>query len=437
MANSKSITITKGVNGLKINNPTDYPLIGSCRQGAVFRLSEKRCLKIYYTKKKAKMEQEALKAGQHLSFMPKVYKSGPNYVIMDYFNAPTLKDYLKDSMYMQESMAKKLLAILKGLRASGYSVHDVHLSHILVVENEELKVINHTNAFKRNQHVPIKLLRDLKLILLKDSFLAHVKNLEPEIYEEWDHYFNESDIDFRDIEVEFGRSGKAVRINRALPLPLIGKGHQGAVYRVNYDQCVKIYPSSNSAKKEKDVLLSYKHLPFLPKVYETGQQYVLMEYLFGPDLNSFLKEQRNFQRPLPEYLTRQILDMLKMMKAEGFKLIDAPLRHTFYTVNGLKLIGHVYSFTREQNRPIELFKDLQLLDYLDEFLKQVKEIDPKIYKEWVKSPIPLIRKKINYVGPHIKDESIEDIMTPGEIVEKILLKDPTTEINYDEKLLIY
>ncbi|WP_199228145.1 protein kinase family protein [Salipaludibacillus keqinensis] len=433
MEDIKSITVTKGEGTLDIINPTNFPLIGHGTQGAVFKLSEKRCVKIYANKEQATMEEEALKAGQHLSFMPKVFETGPNYIIMDYFNAPTLKEYLKNSMYMKESLAKKLLALLKELNQSGYSMVDAPLRHIFVLENEELKVIDHVNAFKREHPVPIKLLRELKLILLKESFLMHVAKLEPKIYREWQNFFNEREIDFRNIEVVTGGSGNSVNVNSALPLPLVGQGHQGAVYRVSDDQCVKIYPNSDNAKQEKEVLVSCQHLPFIPRVFETSTNYILMEYLLGPDLNSFLKKQRAFQRSLPEFITRQILEMLKTMKDEGFKLIDAPLRHTILTINGLKLIDHVYSFTREQERPLELFKDLSLLNYLDPFLEQVKSMDLEIYHDWTNTPLPPIQEKINYTGPHIQDEEKLNIKTPEQIVKEILIRDNSITLNHQER----
>ena len=44
------------------------------------------------------------------------------------------------------------------------------------------------------------------------------------------------------------------------------------------------------------------------------------------------------------------------MEKSGFKQIDAPLRHIIITKNGFKLVDHVYSFSREQNKPLELFE---------------------------------------------------------------------------------
>lgn len=381
----KSITVTKGEKTLEIHNPTNYSLIGIGTQGAVFKLSEDRCVKIYSDPVQAKMEMEALKAGKHLSCLPQVYDSGSNYVVMDYFNAPTLKEYLKNCTYIPESIATKLLYMLKELQKARFTMVDAPLRHIFVLENEELKVVDHVNAFKRNHPVPLKLLRDLKIILLKDSFLARVKKLEPDTYKKWMSYFKQNKLDFRNIPVLAGGSGEGVKVDSAITQTLIGAGHQGAVYRVSEDRCVKIYGKPQHAKQEKQVLLSSRKLPFIPKVYETGSNYMVMEYLSGPDLNTYLKK----QPALTEDITRRLLTILKTMKKSGFRQIDAPLRHIIITSNGFKLVDHVYSFTREQDRPLELFKDLRERNFLDSFLEQVYILDPHTYKEWTRTPIPL------------------------------------------------
>ncbi|WP_375091303.1 hypothetical protein ACDZ29_28190 (plasmid) [Peribacillus sp. RS7] len=385
MEDFKTITVTKGEKSLEIDNPTTYPLIGMGAQGAVFKLSEDKCVKIYSDPVQAKMEEEAFKAGQHLPFMPVVYDTGSNYIVMEYFNAPTLKEYLRNCTYIPDSIVKKLLYILKELKQAKFTMIDAPLRHIFVVGNEELKVIDHVNSFKRMHPVPLKLLRDLKIILLKDSFLAQVKKLDPDTFNEWDNYFNQNSLDFRNITVLSGGSGNGVKVDSAITQTLIGKGHQGAVYRVSEDKCVKLYGKTEHANEEKKVLLSSQDLPFIPKVFETGPNYILMEYLLGPDLNTFLKK----QPVLSEEITRRLLYILKTMEKSGFKQIDAPLRHIIITRDGFKLVDHVYSFSREQKRPLELFKDLRERNFLDSFLEQVREIDPDTYAEWTKTPIPL------------------------------------------------
>ncbi|MFB6803472.1 hypothetical protein ACFCVU_20235 [Peribacillus butanolivorans] len=385
MEDFKTITVSKGEKSLEIHNPTTYPLIGMGAQGAVFKLAEDKCVKIYSDPVQARMEEEALKAGQHLPFMPVVYETGSNYIVMEYFNAPTLKEYLRNCTYIPDSIVKKLLYILKELKQAKFTMIDAPLRHIFVLGNEELKVIDHVNSFKRMHPVPLKLLRDLKIILLKDSFLAQVKKLEPDTFNEWENYFNHNSLDYRNIPVLSGGSGSGVKVDSAITQTLIGKGHQGAVYRVSEDQCVKLYGKTEHANQEKKVLLSSQDLPFIPKVFETGPNYILMEYLLGPDLNTFLKK----QSVLSEDITRRLLYILKTMEKSGFKQIDAPLRHIIITRNGFKLVDHVYSFSREQKRPLELFKDLRERNFLDSFLEQVQAIDPDTHAEWTKTPIPL------------------------------------------------
>lgn len=395
MKDFKSIKVTKVLKTLLIDNPTDYPLIGMGSQGAVFKLSEKKCVKIYTDLLQAKMEAEALKAGQHLTFFPRLYETGLNFVVMEYFNAPTLKEYLRNCTYIPESITKKLLSILQGMKQANFTMIDAPLRHIFVMENEELKVIDHVNAFKRQHPVPLKLLRDLNMILLKDSFLSRVKKTDPDTYQIWEKHFAEHTFNYKDIPVTSGGSGKAVKVESSVTQPLIGKGYQGAVYRISEDKCVKIYGKPEHCNKEKEVLLSNQHLSFIPKVYETGSNYIVMEYLMGPNLNQYLKKQSN----LSEDITRRLLEIITTMEKSGFKQIDAPLRHIFVTNEGFKLVDHVFSYSIEQDRPLELFQNLNEREFLSPFLEQVKTIDPKTYVQWTSKPIPLTHEDSEITAP--------------------------------------
>lgn len=389
MKGFKKIRVTKGDKTLIIDYPTRYPLIGMGSQGAVFQLSDKKCVKIYVDPVQAKMEAEALRAGQHLPYFPTLYQAGENFIVMEYFDGPNLKEYLKNCTYIPDTITKKLIDMLKDMEKTGFTMIDAPLRHIFVMDNEELKVVDHVNAFKRQHPVPLKLLRDLNIILLKDSFLSQVEKLAPDLYQKWNDYFDHENIDFRDVAVRSGGSGKGVKVESNVPLPLIGKGHQGAVFRISEDRCVKLYGKEQQCEQEKEVLLSCQDLSFIPTVYETGPNYVVMEFLNGPDLNSFLKTQRE----LPIEVTKELLHILKQMKEKEFKLIDAPLRHVFITKNGYKMVDHVFAFTRNQKRPLELFQNLYERDFLDDFLEQVKELDPDLHAEWTKEPIPLEEKK--------------------------------------------
>jgi predicted Ser/Thr protein kinase len=390
MEDFRLISVTKGPKTLLIDNPTSFPLIGMGAQGAVFKLSEERCVKIYSNTLQAQMELEALKTGQHLSFFPRLYDYGDNYIVMEYFNAPTLKEYLRNCTYIPERFTRKLLSILNEMRQAQFTMVDAPLRHIFVLENEELKVIDHVNAFKRIHPVPLKLLRDLNMMLLKESFLSQVRKMEPKTFELWQQYFNENKLDYRNIPVYSGGDGEGVKVDSAISQTLIGAGHQGAVYRIAENRCVKIYGKPEHCNMEKTILLANQELSFIPQVYETGDNYVVMEYLVGPDLNTFLKKQTT----LPLVVTKLLLEIVTSQKQAGFKQIDAPLRHVFVTNKGFKMVDHVYSFSRLQERPLELFQNLHERGFLTAFLEQVQILDPVTHAEWTKTPIPLTEEEV-------------------------------------------
>ncbi|MBT2602685.1 hypothetical protein J7E55_06385 [Bacillus sp. ISL-53] len=63
--------------------------------------------------------------------------------------------------------------------------------------------------------------------------------------------------------------------------PLIGKGAQGAVFKISSDKCVKICAKSEFAAKEGNVLKIAQESPAIPRLYDVGHNYIIMEYLEG------------------------------------------------------------------------------------------------------------------------------------------------------------
>ncbi|MFE4242176.1 hypothetical protein [Peribacillus butanolivorans] len=53
-------------------------------------------------------------------------------------------------------------------------------------------------------------------------------------------------------------------MDSAITQTLIGKGHQGAVYRVSEDQCVKLYGKTEHADQKKGSLIKSR-LAFYPE----------------------------------------------------------------------------------------------------------------------------------------------------------------------------
>lgn len=145
--------------------------------------------------------------------------------------------------------------------------------------------------------------------------------------------------DFKSIRVVSGEGEQHVEIiHNPTSYPLIGKGRQGAVFKISPDQCVKIYPKKENAKKEGMVLLVGQESTIVPRVYEIGENYIIMEYLDGSSLMQYLES----NQILSEKITNQILFLLKEMKRLKFTRLDARLKHIIVTKQGeLKVVDLV------------------------------------------------------------------------------------------------
>lgn len=185
MDDFREITINKTNEGLKINNPTNYELIGKGVQGAVFKLSEDRCIKMYAKERHCRRESEALNAGKDSSIVPNVFEVGPNYIVMEYIKGNSLKNYLKELRTISEPIAKQLVFVFKEMKRIGFTRIDASIRHFIVTDDGEIKIVDHVNSMKVQQDWPIKFFRALKKLKLIDMFLNHAKEMDSELYGEW------------------------------------------------------------------------------------------------------------------------------------------------------------------------------------------------------------------------------------------------------------
>jgi predicted Ser/Thr protein kinase len=190
MKDFKSIKITrisgnKGEKKFKVSNPTTYQLIGKGGQGVVFKLNEQQCVKIYEKQSTAEKEAYALNLGNELSFIPKVYEIGSNYIIMDYIKGKDLKTYLKENGKISKHITQQIITIAKELKRVGFKRINLPLRHLIITENDQIKVIDHVNSMNHEAPVPTDLIKGLKKLKQLDIFMKQVNQLDPEIYAKW------------------------------------------------------------------------------------------------------------------------------------------------------------------------------------------------------------------------------------------------------------
>ncbi|MDQ0218887.1 kinase [Peribacillus cavernae] len=180
----KSITVTRGEGHVEVNNPTDYPLIGKGIQGAVFKLSRRRCVKIYWSPNGARKEAQVMKDGQDSPLMPTLYEVGDNYIVMEYIEGQTLEDIMLEGG-ITESLTANILAMLDEMKRLNFSRVDAVARHVFITKRGGIKLIDHTNSYIKDSPYPKRLLNRFKRLNQLDTFLDHVERIEPKVYDEW------------------------------------------------------------------------------------------------------------------------------------------------------------------------------------------------------------------------------------------------------------
>jgi predicted Ser/Thr protein kinase len=184
--------------------------------------------------------------------------------------------------------------------------------------------------------------------------------------------------DFNRISVLHGPSIELIVKNHS-PYPMVDKGAHGAVFKISEDKCVKIYADEINCTLEAKVYTAAQASPIVPRLYEVGKNYIVMEFLPGTSLREYLIQKGR----MPSSIARQILFILKEMERLGFTRLDSALRHMIVNQNKeVKVIDIVYAYTRKDPKPVKLFTELKELGLVEEFMEKVKQLDSHLYEKW-------------------------------------------------------
>jgi RIO-like serine/threonine protein kinase len=167
-----------------IYNPTSYPFIGRGVHGAVFRLTEEACVKIYAEEQYKVMEEESYEKLKGFSCAPAVYELGSNYMVLEYMEGVILNHYLKDHD-IDEVMSVALLLILEELKDYGSEFADIELNNVIVKEDGSLKIFDFVNVYNNQRRIPFFMLNSLAKNKRLTTFMKHVKKYDPVRYKSW------------------------------------------------------------------------------------------------------------------------------------------------------------------------------------------------------------------------------------------------------------
>ncbi len=170
-----------------IYNPTPYPLVGRGVHGAVFRLTEDTCVKIYAEKQYRIMEEESYEKLKGFSWAPRVYELGSNYMVMEYIEGVIINHYLRDKD-IDELMSISLMLILEELKDYGVEFGDIELNNVIVQADGSLRIYDFVNIYNNQRKIPFFMLNSLAKNNRLKTFLKHVKKYDQARHKKWVKY---------------------------------------------------------------------------------------------------------------------------------------------------------------------------------------------------------------------------------------------------------
>lgn len=190
---------------------------------------------------------------------------------------------------------------------------------------------------------------------------------------------NRRRVEMKDFEKIVAKNRGAVTIQDLSGYTMLGKGADGSVFQLTSEKCVKVFINEDTRKKELDALKLGQSSPIIPKLFEYGTNYIVMEFVKGYNLKHLLRKEKK----LSEEIVKKILSMLNEMKAVGFKRLDIEVRHIFFNERGeIKVIDLKRAFNTNRSVPTKLLTGLKKLGFLKEFLDHVSRLSPAKYEEW-------------------------------------------------------
>jgi putative serine/threonine protein kinase len=162
---------------------------------------------------------------------------------------------------------------------------------------------------------------------------------------------------------------------------VIGQGKDGVIYQLAPNQCVKVFFREETYKKELKALQVGQSSSIIPRLYDYGSNYIVMECIKGISLAKYLKKNRYITKSL----VMQLINLFDELQKLNFSRQDTELRHVLMNEQGnLKVIDLKRAFTSNRPIPIKLLTELKELKLSKEFLSYVKDIRPSLYQKWRK-----------------------------------------------------
>lgn len=126
-------------------NDKKLTIAGSGRSAFVFKLKNtKKVLKVFYPpfEHLAKREAKIYNKLEGITYFPKMYASGENYIVIDYIEGFTIFECLVKGKHIDEKVLEEVDHAILLAKKRGLNPSDIHLHNILITHDGNVKLID-------------------------------------------------------------------------------------------------------------------------------------------------------------------------------------------------------------------------------------------------------------------------------------------------------
>lgn len=176
--------------------------IGEGHNGIVYMLKDGRVIKIFKDIQDGINEYLILKKVDSSRYFPRVYECGENYMIRDYVDGVSLKEYIRKNG-TSKKLIDNIIALLEEFKRLNFTKLDIRCKDIFVQDNYKLMVIDPKSTFTKTKRYPHRLMIGMNKVGALEMFIEVLQNEKPRLYKKWileGRYLEKEDEAFRDIE---------------------------------------------------------------------------------------------------------------------------------------------------------------------------------------------------------------------------------------------
>lgn len=128
-----------------ITYPDGFLWIGQGRSAVVFKIPESnQVIKVFYPQYHAlaAVEADVYRRLSNHDMFPQLHDVGEGFIVLEFVEGRTLYDCLVDGTPITEQMITQVDEALTYARSKGLNPSDIHLKNIMLMENDQIKVID-------------------------------------------------------------------------------------------------------------------------------------------------------------------------------------------------------------------------------------------------------------------------------------------------------